>query len=89
MDTNLSLRIEPWVHPVLTEVLSLCYMTFIPYLWLSMFVYWIGDLTVLKKFYSDLFTIYGLGFLGYALVPAAGPYLAMEAQFRVPLTGAG
>jgi hypothetical protein len=85
--TNLSLRIQPWVHPVLTDILSLSYMIFIPYLWLSLFVYWVGDLVVLKRFYAGLFTIYGIGFLGYSLVPAAGPYLAMAPQFRVPLEG--
>lgn len=84
---NLSLRIEAWSHPVVTELLSLGYMIFIPYLWLSMFVYWVGDVAILKRFYAGLFTIYAVGFVGYLLVPAAGPYLAMSSRFHVPLEG--
>ena len=42
---------------------------------------------LLKKFVIGLFTIYGLGFLGYSFVPAAGPCHALAAQYSVPLTG--
>jgi membrane-associated phospholipid phosphatase len=34
-----------------------------------------------------MFTIYGIGFLGYSLVPAGGPHLAFPGEFHVPLTG--
>ncbi len=49
--------------------------------------YYLGDLKNLKAFYTGLFVIYGLGMLGYVLVPAAGPYLAMRSEFSVPLAG--
>jgi PAP2 superfamily len=84
---NLSLRLEPHIHPLFTEPLSFCYMLFIPYLTLSMLWYFFGPLPLLKRFYLGLFTIYGLGFLGYTFVPAAGPYLAMAREFHVPFTG--
>lgn len=84
---NLSLRLEPYVRSLFTEPLSFCYMLFIPYLTFSMLWYFFGALPLLKRFYLGLFTIYGIGFLGYTFVPAAGPYLAMTREFHVPFTG--
>ena len=84
---NLSLRMETLVHPALTEFFSACYILFFPYLLLSVIVYCVGDLETFKKFTTGLFSIYGLGFLGYTLLPAQGPHLVMTDQFSVPLTG--
>jgi membrane-associated phospholipid phosphatase len=84
---NLSLRLQPFVRPLFTEPLSFCYMLFIPYLTLSMVWYFCGSLSLLKRFYLGLFSIYGIGFLGYLFVPAPGPYIAMTQEFHVPLTG--
>jgi hypothetical protein len=85
--TNLSIRLQPFVHPALTEFFSFCYMLFFPYLVISMVTYFIGDVMLLKRFVAGLFSIYGIGFLGYSLVPAAGPCIAMAGRFTVPLTG--
>jgi membrane-associated phospholipid phosphatase len=85
--TNLSLRLQPLVHPALTEFFSFCYILFFPYLLFSMICYFCGDVALLKKFVTGLFTIYGMGFLGYSLLPAAGPYLFMADQFTKPLDG--
>jgi hypothetical protein len=85
--TNLSLRLQPLAHPALTEFFSFCYLLFFPYLAFSMIYYFCGEVELLKKFVIGFFTIYGIGFLGYSLVPAAGPCLAMAGQFTVPLTG--
>jgi hypothetical protein len=84
---NLSLRLEPFACPAATEALSFCYILFMPYLLFSCLWYFIGDLKTLKKFYSGLFTLYGIGFLGYTLVPALGPWLAMADRFKAPLEG--
>jgi len=85
MGATPSLRVETVVHPVLTEFFSFCYILFFPYLLFSLAYYFLGELDLLKKFVIGLFTIYGLGFLGYSFVPAAGPCHALE--FSVPLTG--
>ena len=85
--TNLSLRLQLFVHPVVTEFFSFCYMLFFFYLLFSLIYYFCGELELLKKFVLGLFTIYGIGFLGYSFVPAAGPCHAMAEQFTVPLTG--
>jgi hypothetical protein len=84
---NLSLRLESISRPLFTEPLSFCYMLFIPYLTLSMLWYFCGAMPLLKRFYLGLFSIYGIGFLGYTFVPAAGPYIAMASEFHGPLMG--
>jgi hypothetical protein len=85
--TNLSVRLQPLVHPLLTEFFSLCYFLFFVYLLFSLIYYFCGELRVLQKFVIGLFTIYGLGFLGYSWVPAAGPCHAMAGSFTTPLDG--
>jgi len=44
-------------------------------------------LPLAQRFWAGLFTLYGIGFLGYSLVPAAGPWVSLAGQFAVPLTG--
>ena len=85
--TNLSLRVEPMAHPFLTEVFSACYFLFFVYLLFSLIYYFAGDVELLKRFVIGLFTIYGIGFIGYSFVPASGPCHAMAEQFKVPLDG--
>ncbi len=85
--TNLSLRLQPLVHPLLTEVFSACYFLFFVYLLFSLIYYFVGDVDLLKRFVIGLFTIYGIGFLGYSFVPASGPCQAMAKDFKVPLVG--
>jgi membrane-associated phospholipid phosphatase len=85
--TNLSVRMQPWAHPVLTDLLSACYMLYFVYLILGQFAYLYGDLAVVKKYYAGLFSLYAIGYFGYSLFPALGPHLAMDGQFSVPLSG--
>jgi membrane-associated phospholipid phosphatase len=84
---NLSLRMQALIHPVLTDFFSSCYMLYFVYLIFGQLSYMFAELPVLKKFYSGLFSIYAIGYLGYSLVPAGGPVLAMEGRFEVPLVG--
>jgi membrane-associated phospholipid phosphatase len=83
----LSLRLESWIHPWLTEALSSCYILFFPYLAFSLVWYFRGELATLRAFLVGMFTIYGIGFLGYSLVPAWGPWVALKDAFHVPLEG--
>jgi len=83
----LSQRAQLIVTPALTEVLSFCYLLFFPYLLFSWFYYARRGLPLLRKLMVGIFTIYGLGFLGYSLVPAGGPHLSLPDDFSVPLTG--
>jgi hypothetical protein len=86
-ETTPSLVLEPLVHPALTEALSLCYGLFIPYLATSLIWYFFRELAVARRFFAGLLGLYWVGFLGYLLVPARGPYLAFPDLFTVPLTG--
>ena len=84
---TLSARAQVLATPVLTEILSFCYLLFFPYLLVSWFYYACRGLPLLRKLMVGLFTIYGIGFIGYSLVPAGGPQAALPAEFAVPLTG--
>lgn len=75
------------VTPRLTEIMSLCYLFFFPYLIMGVVMHFIGPMWRCKAFVVGLFSLYGIGFLGYTLVPAAGPYLAFSDVFSTQLTG--
>ena len=81
------LYLQRWVHPVATELLSLCYLWYLFYLFSSQLRYLFADLRTVKALYTGLFSIYAIGYLGYITFPALGPYLAMVDRFSVPLTG--
>lgn len=73
-----------WQHlssPMLTEIMSLCYLFFFPYLIMGVVMHFIGPLRRCTAFVTGLFSLYGIGFLGYTLVPTAGPHLAFGDAF--------
>src|SRR5207247_5085495 len=63
--TNFSLRLDAITHPFLTEILSLCYLLFFPYLAFSLISYFCSDLKLFRSLIIDLFILYALRFLGY------------------------
>jgi hypothetical protein len=84
---TLSLRAQAIATPALTEILSFCYLLFFPYLFVSWIYYARRGLLLLRPLMIGVFTIYGLGFLGYSFFPAGGPHLAFRDEFTFPLTG--
>jgi hypothetical protein len=78
---------QPLASPLLTELMSIAYAAFIPCLLLTLVQYAMGDLRTARAFYGGLFTLYGIGYLGYTLLPAVGPYVAMADRFAAPLHG--
>lgn len=82
-----AVRLASLARPWFTEVMSLCYIFFMPLLLFSLLRYFFRRRELLGEFYSGLFTVYGLGFLGYLLVPAAGPWLAHPELFQAALSG--
>jgi membrane-associated phospholipid phosphatase len=78
---------EQFASPWLTELLSACYLLFMPLLAVYLIRYFFWDKGLLGPFYRGLFTVYGIGFTGYFLVPAAGPYLSYPEMFSLPLIG--
>ena len=72
-----SLLMSGWHHPAATEFMSACYVSFFPAV-LSAFVIAIAYAEPRGvKLFNGLITIYAIGFLGYTLVPAAGPHLTL------------
>jgi membrane-associated phospholipid phosphatase len=84
---NLSLWLEPLMSRPATELASLCYCLFFPYLVAAFIRYLRAPLPEAQAFYAGLFTLYGIGFLGYTLLPAHGPYAAMAGSFTKPVSG--
>jgi PAP2 superfamily. len=84
---NMSLWLESYMNKILTDVLAFCYMLFMVQLPMACFYYLFINRKYAKGFYSGLFSIYALGFMGYIFFPAVGPYMAMEDKFTVPVSG--
>ena len=45
------------------------------------------DLEQAQRFHARVFSVYAAGFIGYLLMPAAGPYLATPDAFSHTITG--
>lgn len=85
---NPNLALERFSPAPLSDLLSVCYLlAFLPYLAVAFFSYYRGDLETFKRFCAGLFTVYALGFLGYSVWPAVGPYATMADRFAAPLSG--
>jgi hypothetical protein len=72
---------EAWsgLHsPWLTDLMVLAYLFFFYYLIFGPGWYCLYDLPRFRACFAGLFTTYALGFLGYTLLPAGGPYLSMR-----------
>lgn len=61
-------------HPWLTEAMMASYLFFFYYLVFGPLHYWRHDLARFRTCFVGLFTLYALGFAGYALFPAGGPH---------------
>lgn len=84
---NLSLILERCSHPALTELMTAAYALFFPYLLLSLIHHARRDLETAKNLFAGVFTIYGIGFFCYTLLPAQGPWVALDGRFGAPLEG--
>lgn len=81
-----SVILSAHTHPVATELLSLCYLLFyvamIGYHWV-----WLTEsMSLAQSFCAGLYSIYAVGFLGYSLLPAAGPWVHLASSLK-PLNG--
>lgn len=85
---NPNLALERYSPGPFMDLMSLCYLfAFLPYILAAFVSYYRGELETLQRFCAGLFTVYALGFLGYTLWPAVGPYASMADRFAAPLTG--
>lgn len=76
---------QTWSQPWLNDLLMLGYLFFFVHLVIVPGIYCVRDLARFRKCIVGLFTLYGIGFLSYTLVPAGGPHRWMT--FDVPLSG--
>jgi hypothetical protein len=71
----------------LTDLMSLCYLTYPLYLFVAVMHAALISSTVHQPLSHYLFTGFAIGFAGYLLVPAVGPAFAYPELFRRPLPG--
>ncbi|MCS7090125.1 MAG: phosphatase PAP2 family protein [Verrucomicrobiota bacterium] len=76
---------ESWGWPWLEDIAMAGYLFFFYYLVASPAWYAVKSLPRFRQCIVGLFTLYGLGFLGYTLLPAGGPHRYLE--FNRPLEG--
>lgn len=82
---NLSVWIAPYMSYWMTEILAVCYMLFMIQLPVACVYYLFQSPKTAKGFYVGMFSLYAVGYMGYLLVPAVGPYLAMADTFGGPI----
>lgn len=61
-------------HPIFTDLMMVSYLFFFFYLIFGPAYYFFRDLARFRQCFVGLFTVYGLGFIGYTLFPAIGPH---------------
>jgi membrane-associated phospholipid phosphatase len=72
----------------LSEILSLCYLAFYLLILVPVIVYAVKRKTQASRgFFYGLMLMYLFGFIGYGLIPAAGPYLRFPELFTYPPLG--
>jgi membrane-associated phospholipid phosphatase len=77
-----------FASPVLTHVMVDCYATyFIAPGLLACAIYWKGDRVLFREYMVAMCVVTLLGYAGYLLVPAVGPYVYQAALFPTRLPG--
>jgi membrane-associated phospholipid phosphatase len=76
---------EPWLQPWLEDLAMAGYLFFFYYLIAGPGHYCLRDVPLFRKCVVGLFTMYGLAFLGYTVMPAGGPHRYLT--FTTPLHG--
>ena len=80
-----SIAWEPLLRPWLEDAAMAGYLFFFYYLIAGPGHYCIQNLRLFRKCIVGLFTMYGLAFMGYTVLPAGGPHIYLT--FKTPLHG--
>jgi membrane-associated phospholipid phosphatase len=68
--------------------MSLGYLLhFVPFMLALIYYAFIADMGKGSVFYGGMFSVIGIGFLGYTLMPAEGPFVYFNGQYTKELTG--
>jgi len=88
LGVDASLWLGRFASPLLTHVMVDCYLSyfFAPVL-LASLLYWRGERVAFREYLVSLTVVTILGYLGYLLVPAVGPYVYQAALFPTRLPG--
>jgi hypothetical protein len=76
---------EKWMGPWTTDIAMAGYLFFFYYIIAGPGVYCVANLRLFRKCIVGLFTLYGLAFTSYTVMPAGGPWRWMT--FHAPLHG--
>ena len=74
-------------NPVLTEIMSIGYLSFLPFLLGAFILYLFTPIETNQRFTLGLFSLYAVGITLYVLVPATGPYVHLADYFAEPPQG--
>lgn len=80
-----SIAWESWLQPRVEDVAMAGYLFFFYYLIAGPGHYCIHNLRLFRKCIVGLFTLYGIAFMGYTVLPAGGPHIYLT--FKTPLHG--
>jgi membrane-associated phospholipid phosphatase len=85
---DLSIWAQQFYSKPLTEVMSIGYMLFIVFLFLTFSLYaFKANLNKLCRFCFGIFTLYAIGISGYSIVPAQGPLVHLAGAYSCNLEG--
>ena len=84
---DLSVRMQWLASAPTTELFAVCYIGFFPLIASALWAHGFGPMPRAQFLLRLLGVLYGIGFLGYTLLPAAGPYVEMAGHFSKPLMG--
>jgi membrane-associated phospholipid phosphatase len=87
---DVSVWMERFATPLVTRVMVFCYLSyfFAPAI-LAALIYWTGRRQLFRDFLVSLCVTTVIGYTGYLLVPAVGPYVYQAALFHGRLPGGG
>jgi membrane-associated phospholipid phosphatase len=85
-----SLLLEPWIHPLTTDFLSLIYFSYVFTLpGVALYFYLKKEKAIFRRVMMGYLTLMLMGIVSYLLVPANGPEVFFADQYSRELNGHG
>ncbi|MBI4418364.1 MAG: phosphatase PAP2 family protein [Ignavibacteriales bacterium] len=88
LGTNITVALERFTHPVVTEGMMFAYVMYLPLLpTVAFLLYRSGGDQALHDYLLNLGLMFMVCFIGYIIYPVAGPMFFSPEQYSVPLQG--
>jgi membrane-associated phospholipid phosphatase len=85
---DVSAWLDGYATPEITQVMVICYLSyFFAAAILACLIYWVGNRALFRDFLVSLTVATMIGYVGYLIVPAVGPYLYQKDLFPKRLPG--